>query len=1142
MRRVHRAHVIRMTKDWEQQVIWWGALFLACLYLMGCAPSTTDSPNPTSLGKSKQALSAADDYGLPISAQGLEAYWTLDQTWDDATGQHTMVPQRAGGFQADLFTRAGENYAYGPTGEGSQNGAQAASFTTIQNHTGITLEGWVWMPDNSTGGNLFSFGESRWGVPHMGVFASWGYLMFSIGNQQTALLYKRVGDKCWHHVAVVLPANFQSGGEWKFYVDGEEIAYERILRSATGGPSIVNQTVFGQPFRIGEFSYSSASKMRVDEVRVWSRALSAQEVGSLHQHQGSGQRCNLEVVPSWAPGQRCQFVGGLPSPQLQLGVRVLTQDTLAVVTDANDWLKSRVLGPDCGAFLQALEQNRASVQDWLYERYYKYSAKEGTFHYRPQLLQALSESTHLTLVAPDQSTSTTALLGVWPQATREMKWKTLTAVNPPTLRMEAANLVYFSYIKLSSPLVPGATYTLRDRWGNQQSFVYDENNTISWAIKTNQEGYLDDAGKKYAYLGSWLGSGATLDLASFSGQSFQVVKESDQSVAFQGQITFRSNDRLTTSQQPVYGESIYQLDFSAVTEPGRYYLRIPGMGRSWSFEVGKDWLGKSFYTYMRGLFHQRAGMAMTSTYTPWERPAGHTQVYVAAFPPDEDDYADHASAGWGIRDSQGQYVSFSRFQMVEITKTNQIANNVSGGWFDAADFDQRPFHLGIVKDLSHLFLQFSGNFSDSQLKLPESGNSVPDMLDEAVWGLDVLRRAQGVDGRVPTAIESTSHHSVQDYQPYYLALATRNSSLHYAAAAALLSRALSQAGDTTRASLFLQSAQQAYNFATNGGTPISISFSYEGQNYTWTEAAQPSASRRFDALVQLWLATGQQSYRDALDDAEMASVFQDQLNRLHYQGTPFDYLEIAQQPSSFPAGWASSAQTRILALADERLVWQEQNPYRHVWYPETHGYFLLSGYGNSQYRPIKFLITAWRLTQNSSYRTGALLGVDWLMGTNPQGRLHSSGLGQNTVSAILHLWSSADNIQEAVPGLVMPGWSSLIPWQAANWVYGQFENADPSYGYPGAQTPQLPPAWIQPGMTEQQVRDKLYEKVPVWRRLVLLEDASPAVMEPVVWETMSDAAIVTGALMGTGWSPSNDLLQRQPRSATAMLTSEWCQP
>ena len=88
---------------------------------------------------------------------------------------------------------------------------------------------------------------------------------------------------------------------------------------------------------------------------------------------------------------------------------------------------------------------------------------------------------------------------------------------------------------------------------------------------------------------------------------------------------------------------------------------------------------------------------------------------------------------------------------------------------------------------------FPQSFSDGQLNLPESGNGVPDLLDEAVWGMGVWMKAQEESGAVPGRVEETSHPNHQgmpdmDKDPWFVGVSTSSSSRAFAASAAWLSR------------------------------------------------------------------------------------------------------------------------------------------------------------------------------------------------------------------------------------------------------------------------------------------------------------------------------------------------------------------
>ena len=180
------------------------------------------------------------------------------------------------------------------------------------------------------------------------------------------------------------------------------------------------------------------------------------------------------------------------------------------------------------------------------------------------------------------------------------------------------------------------------------------------------------------------------------------------------------------------------------------------------------------------------------------------------------------------------------------------------------------------------------NFADGQLQIPESGNGIPDIIDEARWcgsklltgvhlrgrvanhyalsrGVEVWRQAQEDDGRVGTWLEADSHPHVEDpgadHQPYYLSLATRQSTLNYAMHAALLARALLVAGGdaaTELATVYTDSARRAYAFGIR--QDIRITTTIAGTTTRWVEPEHPASERILYASAQLWLLTQDQEY------------------------------------------------------------------------------------------------------------------------------------------------------------------------------------------------------------------------------------------------------------------------------------------
>jgi len=82
-----------------------------------------------------------------------------------------------------------------------------------------------------------------------------------------------------------------------------------------------------------------------------------------------------------------------------------------------------------------------------------------------------------------------------------------------------------------------------------------------------------------------------------------------------------------------------------------------------------------------------------------------------------------------------------------------------GGYMDAGDWDRRSPHIRVSYLQLELFEMFPTFFEEVKLALPptEASNSLPDIVDEALWNLDFYRRLQDTDGGVGGGVESTAH-------------------------------------------------------------------------------------------------------------------------------------------------------------------------------------------------------------------------------------------------------------------------------------------------------------------------------------------------------------------------------------------------
>jgi len=214
------------------------------------------------------------------------------------------------------------------------------------------------------------------------------------------------------------------------------------------------------------------------------------------------------------------------------------------------------------------------------------------------------------------------------------------------------------------------------------------------AIKVDQVGYPID--------------GPKIALVSVAGKTFELKRSSDGSVVFSGSLTTAQADGDT-------GDKVQAADFSGFSKPGTYYVDVAGVGRSWNFTLSGNVYEHTYYMAMRGFYGQRCGTAvdMGPDFPGFSHLACHLHGEF------------HPSSGKaGERDNVG-------------------------GWHDAGDYGRYEVNSSIsTGTLLWAWEIYGPKLKNIQLKIPETGNGTPDILNEARWNLEWMLKMQDDDGGV----------------------------------------------------------------------------------------------------------------------------------------------------------------------------------------------------------------------------------------------------------------------------------------------------------------------------------------------------------------------------------------------------------
>ncbi|WP_223869046.1 glycoside hydrolase family 9 protein [Paenibacillus sp. UASWS1643] len=217
-------------------------------------------------------------------------------------------------------------------------------------------------------------------------------------------------------------------------------------------------------------------------------------------------------------------------------------------------------------------------------------------------------------------------------------------------------------------------------------------------IKVNQVGYLN-YGDKYANV-----SGYYNQLSADVGTSFEVKRTSDDSVAYTGTLS------LVAAYDELSGEKVFEANFSALNEPGQYYITVDGVDQpSAIFKIGPDVYDGLLKDVQKFFYFQRANDDLLPQHADEFARTGLHKV----------------DANLPLQSDPSQY------------------KDVYGGWWDAGDTGKYVTAAATaVSDLLWAYESFPQQFTDGQLNIPESGNNIPDLIDEIKFETEFFLKMQ----------------------------------------------------------------------------------------------------------------------------------------------------------------------------------------------------------------------------------------------------------------------------------------------------------------------------------------------------------------------------------------------------------------
>ncbi|MFI0544336.1 glycoside hydrolase family 9 protein [Streptomyces sp. WSLK1-3] len=481
------------------------------------------------------------------------------------------------------------------------------------------------------------------------------------------------------------------------------------------------------------------------------------------------------------------------------------------------------------------------------------------------------------------------------------------------------------------------------------------------AVRVNQVGYLPDGPKR-----------ATVVTSSTQALTWQLRNASGTVVA--------SGSTVPRGADAPSGQSVQLADFSSYQATGTgYVLSVDGRDSD-PFDIRANLYDGLRSDAMAFFYHQRSGIAIDASLagSAYARPAGHL----------------------GVSPNKGDTSVPCQSGVCDYTQ------DVRGGWYDAGDQGKYVVNGGISTWLvvnSFERAKRAGTdaaLGDSTLRVPERGNGVPDVLDEARWELEFLMRMQVPAGKPYAGMAFHKIHDAawtaiptrpdQDAQPRELHRPSTAATLNLAATAAQCARVF-RPYDSAFADHCLAAARRAWTAAqANPAMYAPDSDGTGGGAYGDSQVTDEF----YWAAAELYATTGESTYRDAVTSSSWhtsAGAF-----------TPYGFgwadtaalgrLTLATVPNGLPASDLARIRSSVVSAADSHLSTMAGQGYA-VPVPKD-GYFW--GSNSEAADNAVVMAVAGELTGDARYRTAVLESMDYLLGRNAIGQSYVTGYGERS--------------------------------------------------------------------------------------------------------------------------------------------------
>ena len=384
----------------------------------------------------------------------------------------------------------------------------------------------------------------------------------------------------------------------------------------------------------------------------------------------------------------------------------------------------------------------------------------------------------------------------------------------------SSELDHWLFLQLPTSLQQGCTYqlTIPAQTGTdtrQATLLFDIWHSPSEAVHVNSNGYALAEQMKTADLYYWLGDGGPRDYQSFEGKRVWLYNPATREKIEVGTVRFwkpQKDSRFEAGRKDLTGSPVWDISFQEA-RPGTYRLVVEDVGCSPDFRLASDVYRAPYQFSVRGYYYMRLGEPILPTvspaprqprFIPGEDPKGFT-VYLSELHPWHPDWRKNPGDVWDEPHFKAKEQSSFWKHRLEGHPTN---GKVRGGHSDAMDWDRHLAHVSNIYDMLLPFLLSRGRLQEDDLGIRESGNGIPDLLDEARNEVDFFLSIR--DGE---AYSQGVTNPDKDWTVMFQAGCTTMAAWANAANCAMLAEAFRIAGNAGLQQYYTDEAIRAYRYA-----------------------------------------------------------------------------------------------------------------------------------------------------------------------------------------------------------------------------------------------------------------------------------------------------------------------------------------